>query len=93
MGARVPIRDSLAMYPVNGETQNWNDYRRKVIKAVTQIRVENNRMLLRRNRLYMYELANDSVRASGRELIEVEQQHLQQNPNYISDDYMSDEEV
>lgn len=93
MGARVPIRHSLDMFPRTTESSGWDDYRRKVIQAVKQLRIENNRMLLRRTRQYIYQLAKDSVRASGRELTHVEEQHLQQNPCYISDDYMSDEEI
>ncbi|KAL8110533.1 hypothetical protein AgCh_026311 [Apium graveolens] len=67
--------------------------RRKVVKVVTLIRRENNRILLRRSRYYMFELAQDSVRASGRELTEAEQHRLLQNEDYISDDYMSDEQT
>lgn len=94
LGARVPIRDSFAMYPNEPmQGRSWNQYKQQVVRAVEQIRFENNRMLLRRSRYYMYELAKDSVSASGRELSEAEKCHLLQNPNYISDDYMSDEEV
>lgn len=34
-------------------------------------------------RYYNYQLAKDSVLASGRDLKEDEQYHLEQNPNYI----------
>ena len=93
LGASVPIRDSFAIYPELGEGRSWPNYKRQMVKAVLQIRKENNRMLLRRCRYYMYKLALDSVRASGRELSVDEQRHLLQNPNYVSDDYMSDEDI
>ena len=94
LGSRVPIRDSFAMYPdIPVQGRSWSEYKRQVIKAVSHIRLENNRMLLRRSRYYMYQLAKDSVTATGRELSETEKCHLLQNPNYISDEYMSDEEI
>lgn len=92
LGAPVIDRDSFAMYPDGYiRARSWTEYKEQVIKAVEHIRMENNRMLLRRSRYYMYELAKDSVSASGRELSEVEKCHLLQNPKYLSDDYMSDE--
>lgn len=93
MGVRVPIRDSLVIFSVASEAHNWNDYRCKVIKVVSQIQIENNWILLCIICHYMYQLAKDFVRASGRELTEVKQHHLQQNPNYISDNYISDEDI
>ncbi|KAK1379697.1 hypothetical protein POM88_026441 [Heracleum sosnowskyi] len=91
IGARVPTRDSLIMYPDPGECGNWNKYRKRVIGAVSQIRFENNLMLVRRGRQYMYQLATDSVGAMGRDLTEREQYHLEHNPNYVSDGAISDE--
>ena len=49
-------------------------------------------MLLRRCRFYMLKLAKDSTIASGRKMTFEKECQLLQNPHYISDDHMSDEE-
>ena len=90
MGVRVPTRHSLDVYPTRNHGMSWIQFKRKVVLAVSLIRKENNRMLVRRSRHYMYQLAQDSVRASGRELTETQEQMLLQNPKYLSDGYMSD---
>ena len=90
MGLTVPSRESIALYPNPGEC-SWSVFKRRVDVAVSLIRQENNRMLLRRSRYYMYHLAQDSVRASGRQLTKAQKRMLLQNPNYLSDDYASDE--
>ncbi|KAL1831041.1 hypothetical protein ACET3Z_000692 [Daucus carota] len=92
LGAKLPAPDSLAIYPEYRFQGSWGEYRMKVIAGVEQIREENNRMLLRRCRMYMYQLARDSATASGREMSFEEECALLQNPNYISDFYMSDED-
>ena len=56
------------MYPAHNFNGSWGEYRRKVIEAVELIREENHRMLLRRCRFYMLQLAKDSATASGREM-------------------------
>ncbi|KAL8108225.1 hypothetical protein AgCh_024610 [Apium graveolens] len=88
MGLRVPTRHSIDIYSQAGDSPTWAGFRKKVIRAVTSIRKENNRMLLRRSRQYMYELARDSVCGIGRELTEDEQHRLLRNENYLSDDYI-----
>ncbi|KAL8093983.1 hypothetical protein AgCh_035750 [Apium graveolens] len=93
MSVRVPLRRSLSIYPRPHKNLPRSEFRRKVVKAVTLIRRKNNRMLLRRSRYYIFRLAQDSVRASGRELTEAEQHRLLQNEDYISDDYMSNEQT
>lgn len=85
MGLRVPSRNSLDVYPARNQRISWIQFKREVVKAVLLIRKENNKMLVRRSRHYMYQLAQDSVRASGRELTEAQQHMLLQNPNYLSD--------
>ena len=92
LGANLPVRDSLAVYPAHNFNGSWGDYRRLIIEAVGLIREENNRMLLRRCRFYMLKLAKDSATASGREMTFEEECQLLQNPNYLSIDPMSDEE-
>ncbi|KAL1810478.1 hypothetical protein ACET3Z_027468 [Daucus carota] len=49
-------------------------------------------MLLRRCCFYMLKLAKDSATASGREMTFEEECQLLHNPNYLSDEPMSDEE-
>ena len=92
LSCSVPVRDSFAMFPQTHQGRSWSEYKRVVIKAVEQIRFENNRMLLRKGRYDMYELARTQVRALGRELSELEKTYLIQNPNYLSDEEMSNEE-
>ena len=93
LGAKLPVRDSLGVYPARNFNGSWGDYRRLVIEAVGLIREENNRMLLRRCRFYMLKLVKDSAAASGREMTFEEECQLLQNPNYLSDEPMSDEEA
>uniref|UniRef100_A0A164T3B7 Uncharacterized protein n=1 Tax=Daucus carota subsp. sativus TaxID=79200 RepID=A0A164T3B7_DAUCS len=92
LSAKLPVCDSLAVYPALNFNGSWVDYRCLVIEAVGLIREENNRMLLRRCRFYMLKLAKDSTTASGREMTFEEECQLLQNPHYLSDDPMSDEE-
>ena len=92
LGAKLPVRESLGVYPARNFNGSWADYRRLVIEAVELIREENNRMLMRRCRFYMIKLAQDSANASGRDMSFEEECSLLQNPNYISDYDMSDEE-
>ena len=80
------------MYPAHNFNGSWGEYRRKVIEAVELIIKENNRMLLRRCRFYMLKLAKDSTIASGRKMTFEKECQLLQNPHYIYDDYISDEE-
>ena len=54
LGAKLPVRDSLTIYPAHGFQDSWGYYRRKVIEAVEIIREENKRMLLRWCRFYIY---------------------------------------
>ncbi|KAL1803180.1 hypothetical protein ACET3Z_031827 [Daucus carota] len=84
---------SFGVYPARNFNGSWGDYRRLVIEAVGLIREENNRMLLRRCRFYMLKLVKDSAAASGREMTFEEECQLLQNPNYLSDEPMSDEEA
>ncbi|KAI8535910.1 hypothetical protein RHMOL_Rhmol10G0212100 [Rhododendron molle] len=69
--------------------ENKLDYDR----AVKRIRRENNRMLLRKCRYYMLQLAREVAEASGRELTPREHSNMLANNKYLSDDDMSDEEV
>ena len=92
LGAKLLVRDSLGVYPARNVNDSWGEYRRLVIKIMELIREENNRMLLRLCHFYMLKLAKDSAAASGREMSFEEECQLLQNPHYISDDHMSDEE-
>ncbi|KAL1805185.1 hypothetical protein ACET3Z_028253 [Daucus carota] len=92
LGAKLPVHDSLALYSARNFNGSWGEYRRLVIKIMELIREENNRMLLRLCHFYMLKLAKDSATASGREMSFEEECQLFQNPHYISDRHMSDEE-
>uniref|UniRef100_A0A161ZJW7 Uncharacterized protein n=1 Tax=Daucus carota subsp. sativus TaxID=79200 RepID=A0A161ZJW7_DAUCS len=92
LSAKLPVRDSLIVYPARNFNGSWGEYHHKVIEAVELIREENHRMLLHRCRFYMLQLAKDSATANGREMTFEEECQLLQNPHYISDDHMSDEE-
>ena len=83
LGAPVPHRRSLSM-----SRQNVGDYE----EAVSRIQKENNRMLLRRCRHFMLQLATEVAEASNRELTITERNHVLNNDKYVSDYYMSDEE-
>lgn len=72
MGLRVPFRDSFNLYSDIGEC-TWSQFKRMVSNVVSLIRQENNILLLHRSHHYMYQLTQDSVHASGRELTEAQQ--------------------
>lgn len=93
MGLRVPSRDSFGIYPIRDDSVIRVEFKRRVVNSVACIREENNRMLMRMSRRFMYELAQDFVRASGRELTEAQQRMLLRNPDYLSNGYMSDESL
>lgn len=83
------------MYPNHNESVSWSKFKRRVIHAVACIREENNGILIRRIRHYMYQNAQDSVRAnsirtSGKELSEAQQLTITKS-RLSSDGYMSDE--
>ncbi|KAL7208409.1 hypothetical protein ACSBR1_030210 [Camellia fascicularis] len=83
LGAPVPHRHSLSM-----PRRNVGDYE----EAVSRIQKENNRMLLRRCRHFMLELATEVAEASNRELTITERNHVLHNEKYLSNYCMSDEE-
>ena len=56
------------------------------------IRKENNRLLLHRCRFYMYKLAKEQATVVDCELTEAEIRNIMNNPNYASNEGMSDEE-
>ena len=93
MGTSVPIRDFLAIYSEVRVGRSFLEFKRQMVKVVLQIILENNKILLRKSRYYMYQLVVDYVRACDRDLSEDEQRHLLQNPKYIFDDYMSDKDI
>ena len=66
LGAKLPVRDLLGVYPARNFKGSWGEYSRLVIEAVELIWEENNRMLLRRCRFYMLKLAKNSATGSGR---------------------------
>ena len=68
--------------------KNQSEY--KVI--VKRIREENNRMFIRRSRYYMLKLANNQATAMGRTLTQAEVHNVVNNPAYISDNEMSNED-
>ncbi|CAL5415834.1 unnamed protein product [Camellia sinensis] len=82
-GAPVPHRRSLTM-----ARRNVSDYE----KAVSRIKKENNRMLIRRCRHFMLQLATEMAEASNRDLEVIERNNVLNNEKYLSDYYMSDEE-
>lgn len=84
LSSPVPHRRAIQM-----RRENKLDYER----AVKRIRRENNRMLLRRCRYYMLQLAREVAEASGRELTPRERSNVLANNKYLSDYDMSDEEV
>ena len=49
-------------------------------------------MCIRRSRYYMLKLANNQASAMGRTLTQTEVNNVLNNPAYISDDEMSDED-
>ena len=84
LGVRIPRRRSLMM-PRNGEVN--------CRRAVSRIRIENNRMILRRCRYHMLELAEELAFARGQRLTRREIQNVLTHPSYSSDNYMSDEDA
>lgn len=86
MGVQVPLHRSLTM-PLWG-----TNHKRNFENAVSQILRENNRILVRRCRFYIFQLASDIVVANGRQLSQIEEQNLMNNDKYLSNYYMSDEE-
>ncbi|CAL5351808.1 unnamed protein product [Camellia sinensis] len=82
-GAPVPHRRSLTM-----ARRNVSDYE----KAVSRIKKENNRMLMRRCRHFMLQLATEMAEASNRDLTVIERNNVLNNEKYLSGYYMSDEE-
>ena len=82
-GAPIVRRLSLSM-----QRRNRAEYE----VAVKRIREENNRMFIRRSRYYMLKLANNQATAMGRTLTQAEVHNVVNNPAYISDNEMSDED-
>ncbi|KAL7248799.1 hypothetical protein ACSBR1_011056 [Camellia fascicularis] len=68
--------------------RNVGDYE----QAVSRIKKENNRMLLRRCRHFMLQLATEMTEASNRELTVTKRNNVLNNDKYLLDYYMSDEE-
>ncbi|CAL5422041.1 unnamed protein product [Camellia sinensis] len=75
-GAPVPHRRSLTM-----ARRNVSDYE----KAVSRIKKENNRMLMRRCRHFMLQLATEMAEASNRDLTVIERNNVLNNEKYLSD--------
>ncbi|KAH7867521.1 hypothetical protein Vadar_034452 [Vaccinium darrowii] len=84
MGVRIPHRRSLEM-----PRTNKHDYE----AAVARIKEENNRMLMRRSRYFMLQLAIEMAEANDRELTENEHNNALNNEKYLSDYAMSDEDM
>ncbi|CAL5434947.1 unnamed protein product [Camellia sinensis] len=78
-GALVPHRHSLTM-----ARRNVSDYE----KAVSRIKKENNRMLMRRCRHFMLQLATEMAEASNRDLTVIERNNVLNNEKYLSDYYI-----
>ena len=83
LGAPCVRRLSLSM-----QRRNRAEYE----VAVKRIREENNRMFIRRSRYYMLKLANNQATAMGRTLTQAEVHNVVNNPAYISDNEMSNED-
>ena len=83
MGAPIVRHLALSM-----QRKNQSEYER----AVKRIREENNRMFIRRSRYYMLKLANNQATAMGRTLTQAEVHNVVNNPAYISDNEMSNED-
>ncbi|KAF7112934.1 hypothetical protein RHSIM_Rhsim13G0134300 [Rhododendron simsii] len=84
MGVRIPHRRSLEM-----PTTNKREYE----AAVSRIKEENNRMLMRRSRYFMLQLATEMAEANQRELTETEHNNALNNEKYLFDYAMSDEDM
>ena len=83
LGAPIVRRLALSM-----QRNNRSEYER----AVKRIREENNRMFIRRSRYYMLKLANNQATAMRQTLTQAEVHNVVNNPAYISDNEMSDED-
>ena len=83
LGAPCVRRSSLSM-----QRRNRSEYE----VAVRRIREENNQMFIRRSRFYMLKLATNQANAMAMTLAETEINNILNNPSYISDYEMSDEE-
>ncbi|KAL7192809.1 hypothetical protein ACSBR2_024597 [Camellia fascicularis] len=68
--------------------RNMGDYE----QVVNRIKKENNRMLLRRCRRFMLQLATKMAEVSNRELTVIERNNVLNNDKYLSDYYISNEE-
>ena len=83
LGAPIVRRLALSM--------QWNN-RSEYERAVKRIREENNQMFIRRSRYYILQLVNNKANAMGRTLFESEVNNVLNNPTYISDYEMFDED-
>ena len=83
LGVKIPHRRSMTMPRTNVPTYE---------EAVSRIKRENNRMLMRRGRYYMLQLATEMADANGRLLTEAERNNVLNNDQFLSDYYMSDED-
>ncbi|KAL7194222.1 hypothetical protein ACSBR1_034601 [Camellia fascicularis] len=81
---RAPIPHCRSL---NMPRRNVGDYE----QAVSRIKKENNRMLLRRCRHFMFQLATEMAEASNRELTVMKRNNVLNNEKYLSDCYMSEE--
>ena len=77
--APVPHRRSLTM-----ASRNVSDHE----KAVSRIKKENNRMLMRRWRQFKLQLATEMAEASNRDLTVIERNNVLNNEKYLSDYYI-----
>ncbi|KAH7857281.1 hypothetical protein Vadar_010879 [Vaccinium darrowii] len=84
MGVRIPHRQSLDM-----PRTNKHEYE----AAVARIKEENNRMLMRRSRYFMLQLATEMAEANDRELTENKRNYALNNGKYLSDYAISDEDM
>ena len=80
---RIPKRRSQTM-----PRRNMEEYE----EAVQRIKRESNRMLMRRCRYYMLQLATEMAEASHRELTTEERTNALNNEKYLSDFEMSNED-
>ena len=83
LGAPIVRHLSLSM-----QRRNRSEYE----FAVNRIREENNRMCIRRSRYYLLQLTNNQVTTMGRTLSQTEVNNVLNNPSYVSDYEMSDED-
>ena len=83
LGAPIVRRFSLSM-----QRRNRSEYE----FVVNRIREENHRMCIPRSRYYLLQLANNQVTAMGRTLSQTEVNNVLNNPSYVSNYEMSDED-